>query len=165
MMSRERDKLETALGGIKDMGGVPDLVFVIDTNKEALAIKEANRLKIRSDRGPRHQFRSGRHYLPGPGERRRRRRSNFIAISSPARRSMDSRGQGAHGVDLGEAETRVVEPLPEVTGPEASATDRFDSWRRRAARRTIWPNSLASARRSSRSSTNMGCSIIGSSPG
>ena len=46
MMSRERDKLETALGGIKDMGGVPDLVFVIDTNKEALAIKEANRLKI-----------------------------------------------------------------------------------------------------------------------
>ena len=46
MMSRERDKLEKALGGIKDMGGVPDLVFVIDTNKEALAIKEANRLKI-----------------------------------------------------------------------------------------------------------------------
>ena len=46
MLSREREKLETALGGIKDMGGVPDLVFVIDTNKEALAIKEANRLKI-----------------------------------------------------------------------------------------------------------------------
>ena len=46
MLSRERDKLEKALGGIKDMGGVPDLVFVIDTNKEALAIKEANRLKI-----------------------------------------------------------------------------------------------------------------------
>src|ERR1017187_2583588 len=43
MMSRERDKLEKALGGIKDMGGVPALVFVIDTNKEALAIKEANR--------------------------------------------------------------------------------------------------------------------------
>ena len=41
MMSRERNKLEKALGGIKDMGGVPDLVFVIDTNKEALAIKEA----------------------------------------------------------------------------------------------------------------------------
>ena len=46
MLSREREKLEKALGGIKDMGGVPDLVFVIDTNKEALAIKEANRLKI-----------------------------------------------------------------------------------------------------------------------
>ena len=46
MLTREREKLEKALGGIKDMGGVPDLVFVIDTNKEALAIKEANRLKI-----------------------------------------------------------------------------------------------------------------------
>ena len=34
MLSRERDKLEKALGGIKDMGGMPDLVFVIDTNKE-----------------------------------------------------------------------------------------------------------------------------------
>ena len=46
MLAREREKLEKALGGIKDMGGVPNLVFVIDTNKEALAIKEANRLKI-----------------------------------------------------------------------------------------------------------------------
>ena len=42
-LTREREKLETALGGIKDMGGMPDLMFVIDTNKEAMAIKEANR--------------------------------------------------------------------------------------------------------------------------
>ena len=46
MLSRERDKLEKALGGIKDMGGIPDLIFVIDTNKEQLAIKEANKLGI-----------------------------------------------------------------------------------------------------------------------
>jgi small subunit ribosomal protein S2 len=45
-LTRERDKLEMALGGIKDMGGLPDLLFVIDTNKEAIAIKEANRLGI-----------------------------------------------------------------------------------------------------------------------
>ena len=45
-MARERTKLEKALGGIKDMGGTPDLLFVIDTNKEAIAIKEANRLGI-----------------------------------------------------------------------------------------------------------------------
>src|SRR6202047_1805003 len=45
-LQRERDKLEKALGGIKDMGGVPDLLFVIDTNKEKIAIEEANRLKI-----------------------------------------------------------------------------------------------------------------------
>ncbi|MBI2719188.1 MAG: 30S ribosomal protein S2 [Rhizobiales bacterium] len=45
-LTREKAKLEKALGGIKDMGGTPDLLFVIDTNKEALAIKEANRLGI-----------------------------------------------------------------------------------------------------------------------
>ncbi len=45
-MTRERDKLERALGGIKDMGGLPDLLFVIDTNKEHLAVEEANRLGI-----------------------------------------------------------------------------------------------------------------------
>ncbi len=45
-MQREKTKLEKALGGIKDMGGTPDLLFVIDTNKEAIAIKEANRLGI-----------------------------------------------------------------------------------------------------------------------
>ncbi|MBB3065875.1 MULTISPECIES: 30S ribosomal protein S2 [Limibacillus] len=45
-LTRERDKLERALGGIKDMGGLPDVIFVIDTNKEHLAIEEANRLNI-----------------------------------------------------------------------------------------------------------------------
>ncbi len=45
-LSREMEKLEKALGGIKDMGGKPDLMFVIDTNKEAIAIKEARRLGI-----------------------------------------------------------------------------------------------------------------------
>ena len=45
-LTREKEKLDKALGGIKDMGGTPDLLFVIDTNKEQLAIKEANRLGI-----------------------------------------------------------------------------------------------------------------------
>ena len=45
-LTREKDKLDKALGGIKDMGGVPDLLFVIDTNKEKIAIEEANRLGI-----------------------------------------------------------------------------------------------------------------------
>ena len=45
-LQRERDKLDRALGGIKDMGGLPDLVFVIDTNKEDIAIKEARRLNV-----------------------------------------------------------------------------------------------------------------------
>ncbi len=45
-LTRDRDKLERALGGIKEMGGLPDILFVIDTNKEAIAIQEANKLKI-----------------------------------------------------------------------------------------------------------------------
>ncbi len=45
-LQRERDKLELSLGGIKDMGGIPDIMFVIDTNKEAIAIQEARKLNI-----------------------------------------------------------------------------------------------------------------------
>ena len=46
MLTREREKLERSLGGIKEMGGTPDLMFVIDTNKESIAIQEAKRLGI-----------------------------------------------------------------------------------------------------------------------
>ncbi|MGJ3233312.1 MAG: 30S ribosomal protein S2 [Oceanicaulis sp.] len=46
MLTREREKLERSLGGIKEMGGTPDLMFVIDTNKEQIAIQEAKRLNI-----------------------------------------------------------------------------------------------------------------------
>ncbi len=45
-LTRERDKLERALGGIKEMGGLPDILFVIDTNKEHIAVSEANKLGI-----------------------------------------------------------------------------------------------------------------------
>ena len=45
-LTRHRDNLERALGGIKEMGGLPDLIFVIDTNKEKIAIEEANKLNI-----------------------------------------------------------------------------------------------------------------------
>jgi small subunit ribosomal protein S2 len=45
-LAREQEKLERALGGIKEMGGLPDILFIIDTNKEALAVQEANKLGI-----------------------------------------------------------------------------------------------------------------------
>jgi small subunit ribosomal protein S2 len=45
-LTRERDKFEASLGGIRDMGGLPDVIFVIDVNKESLAVKEANTLGI-----------------------------------------------------------------------------------------------------------------------
>ena len=46
LLSREKERLDRDLGGIKDMGNLPNLLFVIDTNKEANAIKEAKRLNI-----------------------------------------------------------------------------------------------------------------------
>ena len=45
-ITRDREKLERALGGIKEMGGLPDILFIIDTNKEKLAVEEANKLDI-----------------------------------------------------------------------------------------------------------------------
>ena len=45
-LTRERDKLERSLGGIKEMGGTPDLLFIIDTNKEAIAVQEARKRGI-----------------------------------------------------------------------------------------------------------------------
>jgi small subunit ribosomal protein S2 len=45
-LQREKEKLERALGGIKEMGGLPDILFIIDTNKEDIAVQEANKLGI-----------------------------------------------------------------------------------------------------------------------
>ncbi|HSU99950.1 MAG TPA: 30S ribosomal protein S2, partial [Roseiarcus sp.] len=124
MLSREREKLETALGGIKDMGGVPNLVFVIDTNKEALAIKEANRLKIPviaildTNSDP-----DGITFpIPANDDAGR---AIQLYCDLIARAAIDgiSRGQGAQGVDLGEAEAPAAELLPEPVEPEASTAE------------------------------------------
>lgn len=45
-LQRERDKLNRAIGGIREMGGIPDVIFIIDSNKESIAIQEAKRLRI-----------------------------------------------------------------------------------------------------------------------
>jgi small subunit ribosomal protein S2 len=138
MMSRERDKLEKALGGIKDMGGVPDLVFVIDTNKEALAIKEANRLKIPvfaildTNCDP-----DGIAY-PVPANDDASRAINLYC-DLVARAAIDgiSRSQGAAGMDVGAAEAPIAEALPEPTAAAgetdtasemeaATSTDQFE---------------------------------------
>jgi len=121
MLTRERDKLDRALGGIKDMGGPPDLMFVIDTNKEQLAIKEANRLNIPvvaildSNCDP-----AGiAHPVPGNDDSGR-----AIALYCDlfARAAIDgiSRGQGASGADMGAAEAPVVE-MPGDAAPAAAA--------------------------------------------
>jgi small subunit ribosomal protein S2 len=113
MLSRERDKLERALGGIKDMGGTPDLIFVIDTNKEALAIKEANRLGIPvaaildTNCDP-----DGITYpVPGNDDAGR---AIQLYCDLVARAAIDgiSRAQGSSGMDLGASEAPVEEDLP-----------------------------------------------------
>jgi len=117
LLTRERDKLEKALGGIKDMGGTPDLIFVIDTNKEQLAIKEANRLKIPvvavldTNCDPDGVS----HPIPGNDDAGR---AIALYCDLVARAAIDgiSRSQGAMGVDIGAAETPDVELAVEA-GP------------------------------------------------
>jgi small subunit ribosomal protein S2 len=46
MRARQMDKLERSIGGIKDMGGLPDALFVVDVDHERIAITEANKLGI-----------------------------------------------------------------------------------------------------------------------
>jgi small subunit ribosomal protein S2 len=114
-MQRERDKLDRSLGGIKDMGGVPDLLFVIDTNKEDIAIKEAQRLNIPvaaivdTNSDPK-----GITYpVPGNDDASR---AVTLYCELVARAALDgiSRAQGEHGVDLGAAEKPIVESVPTV---------------------------------------------------
>ncbi|MDE3175510.1 MAG: 30S ribosomal protein S2 [Pseudomonadota bacterium] len=115
MLTREKDKLEKALGGIKDMGGVPDLVFVIDTNKEALAIKEANRLKIpviaildtNSDPD------GVAHPIPANDDASR---AIQLYCDLVAKAVIDgiSRSQGIAGHDVGASEEPTAEALPET---------------------------------------------------
>jgi small subunit ribosomal protein S2 len=127
LLTRERDKLETALGGIKDMGGTPDLIFVIDTNKEALAIKEANRLKIPvvaildtncDPDGVTH---------PIPANDDAGRAIAFYC-DLVARAAIDgiSRSQGAAGVDFGAAEAPPVEPALEVAESSGTPVELFE---------------------------------------
>ncbi len=133
MMTREREKLEKALGGIKDMGGVPDLVFVIDTNKEALAIKEANKLKIPvvaildTNCDP-----DGVAYpIPGNDDASR---AIQLYCDLVARAAIDgiSRSQGAAGVDIGAAEAPIAEAAARAAAAEppragcATSTDQFE---------------------------------------
>ena len=102
---RERDKLERSLGGIKEMGGLPNMLFVIDTNKEAIAIAEARKLGIPvmaildSNCDP-----DGIAYpIPGNDDAAR---AIALYCDLAARAVIDGLGQGqvAAGVDVGAAE-------------------------------------------------------------
>lgn len=124
-LARERDKLTRALGGIKDMGAIPDLIFVIDTNKEAIALQEAKKLGIPviavldTNSNPDNVD----YCIPGNDDA-----SKAIALYCDlvAKAAIDGieRQQGAMGIDLGEKEDvpagALVEEaaLSEVVKPE-----------------------------------------------
>src|SRR6202035_540109 len=111
-LQRERDKLDRALGGIKDMGGLPDLLVVSDTNKEDIAIKEARRLGVPvaaivdTNCDP-----DGITYaVPGNDDASR---AITLYCDLIARAAIDgiSRAQGEAGMDLGAADKPIVEEL------------------------------------------------------
>jgi small subunit ribosomal protein S2 len=120
-LTREKDKLELSLGGIRDMGGVPDVMFVIDANKEELAIKEANTLGIPvvaildSNVSP-----DGIAFpVPANDDAARAIRLYCEAIAIAATRGGQER-QASSGVDLG---AQVEAPVEEALTVEPAAEE------------------------------------------
>src|SRR5437763_7096737 len=112
-LQRERDKLNRALGGIKDMGGLPDLLFVIDTNKEDIAIKEARRLNIPvaavvdTNCDP-----EGITFLVPGNDDAGRAITLYCDLISKAAIDGIGRAQGELGIGIGAAEKPVAEAVP-----------------------------------------------------
>jgi small subunit ribosomal protein S2 len=112
-LQRERDKLDRALGGIKDMGGLPDLVFIIDTNKEDIAIKEARRLNVPvaavvdTNSDP-----DGITFVVPGNDDASRAITLYCDLIAKAAIDGISRAQGDMGIDTGAAAEPVVEELP-----------------------------------------------------
>jgi small subunit ribosomal protein S2 len=121
-LTREKDKLERSLGGIKDMGALPDLMFVIDTNKESIAIAEARKLNmpvvaiVDSNCNPEGIS----HPVPGNDDAGR---AITLYCDLVARAAIDGveRAQGSAGVDLGEADAPRE---PALDGSEGESGDR-----------------------------------------
>lgn len=114
-LSRERDKLNQALGGIKEMGGTPDLLFVIDTNKEQIAIQEAKKLGIPIVAVVDTNCDPDNIDFPIPGNDDAGR-AITLYCDLVARAAIDGiqRGQAAAGVDIGAAEVPPEEQVPAV---------------------------------------------------
>jgi len=112
-LTRERDKLNQALGGIKDMGGTPDLLFVIDTNKESIAIKEAKKLHIPIVAIVDTNCDPDGIDFPVPGNDDAGR-AITLYCDLVARAALDclERSQTAAGIDVGAAEAPPAEVLP-----------------------------------------------------
>lgn len=114
-LTAERDKLERALGGIKEMGSLPDILFVVDTNKEAIAIAEAQKLGIPvvaildSNSDPRGIT----HPVPGNDDAMRAITLYCDLVADCVLDGLQAELMST-GVDIGEAEVAPVEALPEA---------------------------------------------------
>jgi small subunit ribosomal protein S2 len=116
-LTRDRDKLERALGGIKEMGGLPDILFVIDTNKEAIAVAEANTLHLPvvaildSNSSP-----EGIAYpIPGNDDAMRAIHLYCDLVSSAVLDGLQAE-LAASGVDIGARAEPAVDDLPDEVG-------------------------------------------------
>jgi small subunit ribosomal protein S2 len=121
-MTRDRDKLERALGGIREMGGLPDLLVIIDTNKESLAIQEANKLGIPvvaivdSNSDP-----DGITFpVPGNDDALRAIETYCDLLAGSVLDGLQAE-MSASGIDVGAQEEAPVEVLPEEVAAEAQA--------------------------------------------
>jgi small subunit ribosomal protein S2 len=118
-LTRERDKLTQSLGGIKEMGGTPDLLFVIDTNKEAIAIAEARKLNIPIVAVVDTNCDPDGIDFPIPGnDDAGRAITLYCDLMAKAAIDGIERAQVQSGVDIGAAE----EPVPEPALAEETAT-------------------------------------------
>lgn len=112
-MEREQQKLQASLGGIREMGGVPDLLFVIDVKKEALAIAEANKLGIPvvavvdTNCSP-----DGIDYIIPGNDDAARAVNLYCDLACRAALEGMSAQLGAAGVDLGAMEDIATEEIP-----------------------------------------------------
>ena len=121
-LTREREKLELSLGGIKDMGGIPDLMFVIDTNKEAIAIKDARKLNIPVVAILDTNCDPDGVTFPIPGnDDAARALQLYCDLIADAVLDGLAAGQAALGVDLGAAEAPSEPVLRAVAAEEAAA--------------------------------------------
>ena len=132
-LTRERDKIERALGGIKDIGGLPDVLFVIDTNKESIAVAEARKLKIPVIAIVDTNCDPDEVDFPIPGnDDAGRAISLYCDLISRAAIDGIERAQGGAGVDIGESEAPPKEealkpadakPAAEKSSKKAAKSD------------------------------------------
>ncbi len=119
-MTREHIKLELSLGGIRDMGGIPDVMFVIDANKEELAIKEANVLGIPVVAILDSNVDPSNIAFPVPGNDDAARAIRLYCESVAAAATKGGQDASvAAGADLGAA---VAPPVEQIVSSEANAS-------------------------------------------